>query len=166
MTGAYIHPRVIQILLGMNFAMFSFSFIPIEQTPLVTDLFNFIDYDQSDDYLDLVGLTSGSAILNHIALLLIFAVFGIYHLSLIPCHQASKQLKESNLFRIVMKFLFNMMTFSIYVVLVLESYLIVLLSTVYEIKEFDHSTGFKIFSLVFAFIFGLMLTVSLVISVV
>jgi hypothetical protein len=80
MIGAYIPSKVIQILLGMNFAMFSFSFIPIEKTPLVTDLFNFIDYDQSDDYLDLVGLTSGSAILNHIALLLIFAVFGIYRL--------------------------------------------------------------------------------------
>jgi hypothetical protein len=58
-----------------------------------------------------------------------------------------------------------MMTFSLYVVLVLESYLIVLLSTVSEIKEFDHSTGFKIFSLVFALIFGVMLTVSIAITI-
>lgn len=165
MLGAYMPPKVLRIILGMSFAMFSFSFIPLEKTPLINDLFNFIDYDQSDEYFDEVGLTSGSAILNHIALLLIVGVLILFHLSILPCYQSSKHLSEKNWFRIAMKFIFNLMAFSLYVVLVVESFLIVCLSTVSEIKAFDHSTGFKLFSLVFAFIFACGLLIALTIAV-
>jgi hypothetical protein len=166
MLGAYIPPKILQIILGTSFAMFSFSFIPLEKIPLINDLFNFIDYDQSDDYFDEIGLTSGSAILNHIALLLIFCVFILYHLSLLPCYQTSKQLSEKHCFRIIVKFLFNIMTFSLYVILIIESYLIVWLSTISELKEFDYSTGFKLFSLVLAFTFALGLLTVVIIAVI
>jgi hypothetical protein len=84
MIGPYIPPRVVDFITGMSFTMFSFSFIPFEKVPLITTIFNFIDYDQSDDYFDNIGLTSGSAFLNHIALLIIIGVMILYHLALLP----------------------------------------------------------------------------------
>jgi hypothetical protein len=96
MIGAYMPPKVIQVLLGMNFSIFSFSFIPLEKIPLISDLINFIDYDQNDEYFDSIGLTSGSAFLNIIALMLVFGLFTLYHLSLLPCYHLSKQLNEKN----------------------------------------------------------------------
>jgi hypothetical protein len=165
MIGAYIPPRVIQIFLGMNFSMFSFSFIPLENTPLIGDLFNFIDYDQNDDYFDTIGLTSGSAFLNSLTLMLVFGLFALYHLSLLPCYHSSKQLNEKNWFRIIVRIAFNMMTFSFYVIFVLETYLVMCLSTVSELNAFDHSTSFKTFSLWFAFVFTLVLLLALIIAI-
>jgi hypothetical protein len=147
MIGAYMPPRVIQVLLGMNFSMFSFSFIPLEKIPLISDLINFIDYDQNDEYFDSIGLTSGSAFLNSIALMLVFGLFALFYLSLLPCYHSSKQLNEKNWFKIIVRIAFNMMTFSFYVIFVLEVYLVMCLSTVSELNAFDHSTSFKKFSL-------------------
>jgi hypothetical protein len=147
MIGAYMPPRVIQVLLGMNISMFSFSFIPLEKIPLISELINFIDYDQNDEYFDTIGLTSGSALLNSMGLMLVFGLFTLYHLSLLPCYHSSKQLNEKNWFRIIVRIAFNMMTFSFYVIFVLEAYLVMCLSTVSELNAFDHSTSFKTFSL-------------------
>jgi hypothetical protein len=77
--GAYIPQRVIDVITGMSFIMFSFSFIPFEKIPFIADLFTLIDYDQSDDYFDSIGLTSGSSFLNHIGLLIICCLLALYH---------------------------------------------------------------------------------------
>jgi hypothetical protein len=157
MIGAYLPPRVIKIILGLDFSLVSFSFLQIEKIPLITNMFNFIDYDQSDDYFDELGLTSGSALLNHIPLILILGVLVLYHLSILPCFRATKSLKEGNWVRWIVQKLFEMMTFSIYVRVMLESYLYIWISTVSEINQFDVSTGFKQISLGWWFLFLLSL---------
>ena len=83
LIGAYLPFTVITSITGMSIAMFSFSFIPFDKIPLINTLFNVFDYDQSDDYFDDIGLTSGSAFLNHIGLLLIIGVFILFHLLII-----------------------------------------------------------------------------------
>jgi hypothetical protein len=166
MIGAYIPESIIKIITGMSFAMFSFSFIPVEKIPLITDIFNFIDYDQSDDYFDRIGLTSGSAFLNHISLFLILGVLILYHLSLLPWCKATKNLSESSWTKWVIKKLFDMMTFSVYIRLFLEAYLFMSISTTNELKEFDYSTVFKMFSLCMSFLFAIWLLSMLILSVV
>jgi hypothetical protein len=84
MIGIYISESVIKVITGMSIAMFSFSFIPFDKIPMINTLFNVFDYDQSDDYFDNIGLTSGSAFLNHISLLIIIAAFVMLHLSILP----------------------------------------------------------------------------------
>ena len=96
MIGAYIPPNVIEVILSMDLAMFSFSMIPFEKIPLTSSLFKYIDYDQSDAYVDRVGLTSGSAILNHLGILLVVLVLVLFHLSIFPCYDASKRLSKKN----------------------------------------------------------------------
>jgi hypothetical protein len=166
MIGAYIPESIIKIITGMSFAMFSFSFIPVEKIPLIADIFNFIDYDQSDDYFDRIGLTSGSAFLNHISLFLILGVLILYHLSLLPWCKATKNLSESSWTKCVIKKLFDMMTFSVYIRLFLEAYLFMSISTTNELKEFDYSTVFKMFSLCMSFLFAIWLLSMLILSVV
>jgi Zn-dependent protease len=63
-----------------------------------------------------------------------------------------------------MEFLFNVITFSLYVVLIFEFYIIFLLSTISEIKDFDRSTEFKKFSLVASFTFMFLLLAALLIA--
>jgi hypothetical protein len=84
MIGTYIPESVIKVITGMSFVMFSFSFIPFDEIPMINTLFNVFDYDQSDDYFDTIGLTSGSAFLNHISLLIIIAALVMLHLSILP----------------------------------------------------------------------------------
>jgi hypothetical protein len=161
MIGAYLPKTVIDLITGMSFAMFSFSFIPFEKIPMIDSLFNVFDYDQSDDYFDNIGLTSGSAFLNHIALLIIVGVFILFHLSILPCYKASLALNEGNWAKWVMVKIFNIMSFSIYIRILLEAYLLISLSTISELNEFDHSNGFRIFSLSMSLIFAILLTTML-----
>lgn len=96
MIGAYIPQKIVELITGMSFSMFSFSFIPFEKIPIVFDLFNSFDYAQDDSYFDEIGLTSGSTFLNHIALIIIVSTVVICHLTFLPCYTASKKLSEGS----------------------------------------------------------------------
>lgn len=63
-----------------------------------------------------------------------------------------------------MKFIFNILTFSLYVIFTIEFYTVLLLSTISEIKDFDHSNNFKKFSLISAFVLLCLLLVALTTS--
>jgi hypothetical protein len=72
LTDAYFPQEIITFLTSIDFTMFSFSFLPIKNLPLVNTLFELIDFDQTDSYYDQIGLESGSTFINHYTL---FAVY-------------------------------------------------------------------------------------------
>jgi hypothetical protein len=165
LIGAYLPFTVINSITGMSIAMFSFSFIPFDEIPMINTLFNVFDYDQSDDYFDTIGLTSGSAFLNHVALLIIIGIFVMLHFSILPWYKASRKSKDNRCIKWFMEKLFNTMTFCLYVRLILEAYVFICLSTISELNEFDISTGFKTFSLSMGFMFALCLLVMIGLSI-
>jgi hypothetical protein len=91
MLGAYMPFEVINFITGMGFTLFSFDFIPYKEIPGIKHTIQFLDYDQTDEYLDEVGIESGSSLINHISLILIFGLIGIAHVIIIPIHSILKR---------------------------------------------------------------------------
>ena len=157
MIGAYIPQNVIEVILGMDLAMFSFDMIPFDKVLASSSFLDFISYDQSDDYAGRIGLTSGSSILNHLGILVIVFVLALFHLLIMPCYDASKHLDENKKTRRFLTWLWYVMTMSVYIRFGLETYLFTAISVVSELNEFDTTTDFKTFSLVVCGIFALWL---------
>ena len=155
MIGAYIPPKVIDIITGMSFSMISFSFLPIEKIPFATDLF---DYDQNADYFDDIGLTSGSSLLNHLGLLAMLMLLILPHCIIGCCHFISTlTLDENNCFRKTIKKVSEFLTLSAYVRLGMESFLFICISSAAEAYQLDTKTTFKSISLIFSYLLSLLL---------
>mmetsp|Transcript_2553 Transcript_2553/g.2186 ORF Transcript_2553/g.2186 Transcript_2553/m.2186 type:complete len:95 (+) Transcript_2553:759-1043(+) len=58
-----------QFILGMDFTMLSLDFIPVEDIPLVDQISKWIDLSQSDAYLNEIGLSSNSVIINYLPMM-------------------------------------------------------------------------------------------------
>ena len=84
MIGAHIPEKVLSFIEGMSFTMFSFSFIPYDSIPLSSEISSLLDYDQSDAYIDSNGMTSGSALINQLALISIYLVIFMIHMAYLP----------------------------------------------------------------------------------
>jgi hypothetical protein len=84
MIGAYMPNEIVDILLGMKFVTFSFSFLGISGIPIVTNAIDKIDFNQNDDYLENIGLESGSSVVNYLPLLTVLLLMGIMHLIYLP----------------------------------------------------------------------------------
>lgn len=69
MLGTYIPNDIIQLLTGMSFTIFSFSFIPFGDIPFIEVILHAFEYDQDDFYFTDIGLRSGSCFVNHISLI-------------------------------------------------------------------------------------------------
>jgi len=61
--------KLINYILGLDFAMFSFDFIPHEDIPFFETLTSWIEFPQSDGYLNEIGMNSGSAFINYVPIM-------------------------------------------------------------------------------------------------
>lgn len=69
LTGAFIPEEIIDYLAGMDFFLIDFSFIPVKKLPFFTAVVSKFDTEQSNGYLDSIGLNSGSTLVNNLSLL-------------------------------------------------------------------------------------------------
>ena len=88
MTGKYLPPKIIAFILGMDFTLFSLDFIPLEDIPYAVNVKEFFDYAQEDEYLNDIGLKSGSSFVNHLRLMGLFTFIFIFHLLIILLKRA------------------------------------------------------------------------------
>ena len=80
LTGAFIPETVRQYLAGMDFVSFNFDFIPFIEVPLISDLYLWMKFDQTNDDLEDIGLDDGSTVVNNISFLVILLIFITIHL--------------------------------------------------------------------------------------
>jgi hypothetical protein len=157
MIGVYMPSKVVTYITGMSFTMFSFSFIPFEKIPLSSSIFDFFDYTQNEDYYDSIGLQSKSCLLNHLPLLAMMTVVGIMHLSYLPWYKASKHLQEGSWMRWACGKLFRLLTFTIYIRMILEAYLFMSISVMAELKEYSYENITTLVSLISAHVYAAIL---------
>ena len=79
MIGKYLPPKIIAFILGMDFSLFSFDFIPFEDIPFAQSINKFFSFSQKDKYLNEIGLKSGSSFVNHLRLMILFALIFMVH---------------------------------------------------------------------------------------
>ena len=80
LTGAFIPLTVRHYLSGMDFVSLNFDFIPFIEVPLISDLYLWMKFEQTNGDLKDVGLDYGSTVVNNISFLVILVLFIITHL--------------------------------------------------------------------------------------
>ena len=80
LTGAFIPETVRQYLSGMDFVSLNFDFIPFIEVPLISDVYLWMKFEQTNDDLKDVGLDYGSTVVNNISFLVILLIFITFHL--------------------------------------------------------------------------------------
>ncbi|CAI2371970.1 unnamed protein product [Moneuplotes crassus] len=94
-----------------------------------------------------------------------FVVFGAIHLVILLMYVHSKDKPKEHKWRKFMKNLFRLMTFNIYIRLIMESFLFMMLSIMTEIKLFNTGSIPTIISLGLSFVFLLSITIFSVLSI-
>ena len=114
--------KVRNYIMSMDAALFSFSFISIQDW-IPNELIDAFDFHQSNEYLDFLGAESGSTIVNNLSLFFILFVWMIIHLVVMPFY--FKYRKNDSRFAKTIKSIWYFMTFSIYIRILIESYLFI-----------------------------------------
>jgi hypothetical protein len=133
LVGAYIHKDVLVFLEGFDFSMISFSFLSLDSIPIIKNILSLFPETPNSPYMQSIGLEYESTIRNIIGtMLLILTLLLLHILFAIPLQIHARKYDEDSKFRRFSKFLFLFFTFTIYIRVILESYLIVCLSCMLE----------------------------------
>ena len=155
LTGAYIHPYVFQFIKGIDFSILNFSILDNTEGLLKINFMSYFDCTQQNDYLNDIGLQSWSTIIN-ISLSVLFDIWiMIIHILLYLFYLCVKS--NRNCFS---KFVFNLlkvMTFSVYIRKLLESFLLFSISTTQELYLIKPPSASRTISFWFALLLFLFL---------
>ncbi|CAI2381390.1 unnamed protein product [Moneuplotes crassus] len=135
----YFSPKVLDFLSGMGFTMLSFDFIKFKDLPFAKDLTNWVSYPQSDQYLNSLGMRSGSSVVNYLSLMAIILLIAVTHFGvylLCVCIQNSKHRKCKKF----MESLFKFFTFNIYIRVFIQAFMFTTLSIFSELYNLNLST--------------------------
>ena len=156
LTQAFIPQPVIEYLTGMAFLNFNFAFIPLSDIPIVVDL----DFEVYSGYVNDIGVQSASTFVNHILVILLLIMIVIWHSLLAWMQKITESKKKKKWYNKLLNKIIDALTFGVYIRIFIESFQIMLISSLYEIKHFRTKNALYIISLVYAFIV-LMLSVGL-----
>ena len=92
LTGAFIPQTVKRYMSGMDFVFLNFDFIPFLEVPFISDLFLWMNFEQTNSDLEDIGIGYGSIVANNISFFVILFLFIFLHLpiALINTYTRSK----------------------------------------------------------------------------
>ena len=127
-------------IVGVDFTILSFDFLPTSSIPYVNDFKNWVDIPQTDEYFHNIGIVSKSTVLNNISLIATFMIILVVQIiiCLIYCW-VKKKGKEKVCCRIIHR-LFVYFNFNIYIRLTLESFVFITISVVSELSNAEIET--------------------------
>ena len=120
----YLPKTVRDFIVGNGATLFSFSFLRFQDISFISSINNDLGGDQTNEYLDEIGITSNSVIINHMNLLLVYLIIFIIHMSIWLIARLIRlklKSKESKCNKIMSKIL-DAFTFGVYVRLLIESF--------------------------------------------
>ena len=79
-TGAFIPEAVREYLLGVDFVLFNFKFLSLLEVPFISDLHDWMKFDQQNQNLKDIDIDYGSAAINNIAFVVILIIFIFLHI--------------------------------------------------------------------------------------
>jgi cysteine-rich repeat protein len=139
LIGAYIPRNIIDFIRGMNFSLFDFDFLSLEGNPETKEEVSNLSFEQDNPYLYLIGLESGSWMVNLLAITGLFSVIPLVHLIIIPLYFFyAKANSQMNRWKKVVIKMFREMTFGVYIRFLYEIYIFLVLSSIAEIYQFEN----------------------------
>lgn len=155
LTGAYIPTSIIDYLSGLRFLNANFAFLRLQNIVIIDYLYDFLSFEQTQEYLHDIDIDDGSTLINCLSLALL--IFGVVFLHLmvgllnIIANKEKRKWKKCCFLKFTKKLL-ETLTFSVYIRIYLEFFHTLILSSVHEISEFEIQNTSRIISLVVAFI--------------
>jgi cysteine-rich repeat protein len=159
LLGVYLPPRIENLITSVKF-LFSFFKIPfLQNLYFLKDIFRYLDYEQTNPSLEKIGVESGST-LNNISTEIFFYLLIIFvHVCAIPLKYCSTKEKKnmcSDFFISAWKKVWTLLTFNIYLRVLLQCSQFWIISSVSELFNSDLSTlpktlSFSIAGIVSAF---------------
>ena len=102
---------------------------------------NEFDFQQPNEYLEDLGMQSGSVLANNMVSMIVLAGLVILHFAIVLIYSSTRN-QENGFCNKVFKKLFNVFTFTLYIRIAIESFTFTLLMSVSEIKfYFYHDIG-------------------------
>ncbi|CAI2374092.1 unnamed protein product [Moneuplotes crassus] len=163
MLPAYFPAKVGQFILGVDFAFISLDFIPVDDIPLIKEIKEAVDYSQEDSYLNDIGLTSSSSIVNYLPIMVFIVFMFLIHTVLWAFYCFTRTPRRSKKCRKIAEIIFQYMTFNFYIRLMMQGFLFQIISIFAEFKSFNYHSTVGLVSLImcFFFSFGLLVFVML-----
>jgi hypothetical protein len=134
LIGAYIPLEVIYFIVGMDFALFSFDFIPYTEAPGISHLALFLNVDQRNEYLQTIGFKSESSLMNNMSILFTIILTILLHGVIYLCYRRVKDLSDPKWYHRLTTKTFEGFTLSVYIRMILEAFLFISISSFSEIK--------------------------------
>jgi hypothetical protein len=147
-----LHKNVIDFISGVKIALLSYSFFPLSVYTFLP-IMQFFDvdelkyYSEENEYLSDIGVESKSSMVNNFKLLLILLCISTFHLLYLPLY--IYLLKErKGVIGDLAKRIMELLTFTIYIRVILEAILLLSLTSISEIYNFKLTSFEKISSFV------------------
>jgi len=94
LTGAYIPKFVADYLAGMDYTLFSFSFLKTDKWNFLLYFKSWFDYKQENVMLDFIGIKSGSTLINNLSLIFMFIIMMLLHAFVLAIYKIIKKHNE------------------------------------------------------------------------
>ena len=130
----------------MKITFIDFNFINTEKIIILKDIYSYLYFEQSNESLNNIEINSGSTFINLLKLFLTILLIILFHIVYLIIYWCWWKLKNKNKWRRTGEKLFNIFTFSIYIRIILQYYIIMLLSWFNEIHELKVNNSAKLTS--------------------
>ena len=96
--GVYISDGVNNLITGMKIALANFDFINIENFFIFKDIYKYLSFEQTNESLNKIGISSGSTLINMIKLFFIFLMIILMNLAFFIMLYCWRKLKFTQAF--------------------------------------------------------------------
>ncbi|CAI2387820.1 unnamed protein product [Moneuplotes crassus] len=145
LTGAYLPTKIEDYISGQTFASFNFDFIPVFDIPVVKIPLEALDFNHTDIKMKTVGVVSGSSFVNNIGFLITILALIFCHM-ILSCLCRLRPTEDERCcrrcYRVTHSKFLRTMKWGIYIRLLLEAYMILMISSLAEFsfnREFSGS---------------------------
>ena len=158
-TGAFIPEDVKNAITGLSFTLNPFQYLSVSFIDSNSKYIEKFNFTLSNLLFETLGMNSDSTIYNNFYFFTDLALMMVFHLFLLALQKLSqKYISNENSYKCVKitKYVINraftIMTFGYYIRAVLEMSQYLLISSIFEIHEFNVSQTLRRISLIFAFL--------------
>ena len=158
LSGVFLPIDVKKVITGLKFALTPLDYIPFNKAQLYSDVLSNFNFETSNPTLEEIGINSDSSIINTYSIFLNIIYMVPIHLLIICLRYMAKKLNPTKKcsFAYISKWIvekwFIIMTFGYYIRLFMEMNQLMLISSIYEINQFDTTIKLRIVSLAVAFV--------------
>lgn len=165
LLDAYIPSTVLMFLNSMEISLINIDLHIEDYFPPLKLFIKLMDFPQPTPYLDQIGFSSGSSVINMIFSILFFYVMLFYNIFVIIIYKQVEDPVFENWYTKQVKRLYQTFLYGVYIRMFIEAYLKLIITCMNEIYVYDTSDLIRIISASIS-LFMLLFTVMILIQII